>query len=611
MSVTISSILVKCLGHLKRLLSSGSLAPYDSEVRQDLWQDELGRLRVWASNIGAHQTGQLSLDFRLRDASHIKDQTVKLLQGLQRTLNNLDEVLADPAPDEGEIDSEDDEDGTELQQIYKGLVDNITCLFKMSMAIRRPAQHDRLLGTKRADAASFEPFDRQHVSNKYPKADSAVIDRLGAAISRRRAGLKYRERHHEKLKQGINRILPDQPDTVSTKLSETIVTEYDEICSAFEDTASNSGVSQTSYAQTLLQGQDAMTIPPPPKESADGAAFECPYCYFIITVNSRRSWARHIFHDIMPYTCVFPDCSTPNRLYDSRREWSRHLLNVHSVSCTPGAKIDCPLCKDPVLSGRLFERHLGRHLEELALFAMPRTEVDDDADSKALAWSHKEANTLDGDVLDRFSGTDSDDDDDNNDGGPESSSDPASDPLPEMSTAAETDTEETTNAELLAQIEKLVESRGVEVEREIREALGRRLTGNMEDPAERAQEERIAELVAKLKNETGQKGGNMAEHEADVGPMFSDEEISRDSTYTVSQLQSMLRDLKEGKQKAQPTDLTESATNIAAAALMPEPEKKLIRFVDAFGRQFIFPFHICRTWKVCLIYPFFLLFTPL
>ena len=40
--------------------------------------------------------------------------------------------------------------------------------------------------------------------------------------------------------------------------------------------------------------------------------------------------------------------------------------------------MDCPLCVSSLPSGKQLERHVGRHLEELALFALPRSEEDDD-----------------------------------------------------------------------------------------------------------------------------------------------------------------------------------------------------------------------------------------
>ena len=49
--------------------------------------DELGRLRIWCANIGAHRTGRSSLDFRLRDASNIKRRVLSLLDDLNESLN--------------------------------------------------------------------------------------------------------------------------------------------------------------------------------------------------------------------------------------------------------------------------------------------------------------------------------------------------------------------------------------------------------------------------------------------------------------------------------------------------------------------------------------------
>lgn len=65
----------------------------------------------------------------------------------------------------------------------------------------------------------------------------------------------------------------------------------------------------------------------------------------------------------------------PERLYDSRREWYFHETTEH-----PRADLICSLCKDTLNSSKQYERHVARHLEELALFALPRTEMDDAED---------------------------------------------------------------------------------------------------------------------------------------------------------------------------------------------------------------------------------------
>jgi hypothetical protein len=386
MATSISSLLIECLGLFNTLVARRDLVSHDAEVPVTLWADELGRLRVWAANIGAHQTGQSSLDYRLRDASHIKDQIVRLLESLRRSLFDLQEAQSEPQ-EAAEDQLSDDEDATEVEQIYNGLVELINSLFQMSMLIRRPSRHDRLIGTSKEDFVAFELYDRKHVKERYPRADDFVVDRLGSAISKRRAHLKYRERHHAKLSQGINKLgtgandeSQSSHDGESTLFSETIATQYREPNVQFDETGSNSGLSQTSYAPTLLEGGNHMSVPPPPKESANEQPFECPYCFFITTIKNKRSWARHVFRDIMPYICIFPECSRRNKLYDSRREWYHHLADSHILPNIAGKLHKCSLCHEDGFSSHSLERHLGRHLEELALFALPRT-VGDEFDS--------------------------------------------------------------------------------------------------------------------------------------------------------------------------------------------------------------------------------------
>ncbi|KAJ5782233.1 hypothetical protein N7457_004007 [Penicillium paradoxum] len=380
---TISSIIQTCLKQLDDVIVSAELEEYQSDILPDLWTDELGRLRVWTANIGAHQTGQSSLDYRLRDASHLKDQTLRVLGRLQRTIQDLQSFLYEPGFKEGfssDSDDSEDEGRTEIQAIFHSLRDTINILFQNSMSIRRPAQHDRLVGVKRSDTAVFEPFDRQHVENKYPHLDSIIIDRLGLAISQRRATLRYRERHHFKLAQGLDQVINDRDDSQSAMLSETVATEFVE--KPVEDYFDMQSIaSQTSYSRTLIGGGSGPIIPPAPKDSLNGDPFECPYCFILIIIENKHSWARHVLHDLMPYVCVFNDCRTPHRLWESRRQWYIHLKDEHSIPQDSGVSVDCPLCGLSVNSGRLLERHLGRHLQELALFALPQSGLDQDDES--------------------------------------------------------------------------------------------------------------------------------------------------------------------------------------------------------------------------------------
>jgi len=53
-----------------------------------LIQDQIGRFRVWAANMGAHHkaASRMSLDYKLKEASHIHNTVVKLLTQLNNSL---------------------------------------------------------------------------------------------------------------------------------------------------------------------------------------------------------------------------------------------------------------------------------------------------------------------------------------------------------------------------------------------------------------------------------------------------------------------------------------------------------------------------------------------
>lgn len=55
-----------------------------------LIQDQIGRLRVWAGNMGAHHPAgsRMSLDYKLKEASHIHNTVVELLEELNTTLES-------------------------------------------------------------------------------------------------------------------------------------------------------------------------------------------------------------------------------------------------------------------------------------------------------------------------------------------------------------------------------------------------------------------------------------------------------------------------------------------------------------------------------------------
>lgn len=201
---------------------------------------------------------------------------------------------------------------TELQEQFKDISHVITCLYRFTIAIRSPAQRDRLQKCAFIDVSHYEFFDIQHASNKFPGVEQTLLDRLGKANSRRRQLLIYHERHHTKIARYID--APAQPtagrheDTEYqdlSKIAETLPTHvlnpspstiaptintYTTVSTFVQgpvrliDTGSDAGQSQTSYATS--SGDDTrckLRVPPPPNSA--GEPFECPYCFTIVDID--------------------------------------------------------------------------------------------------------------------------------------------------------------------------------------------------------------------------------------------------------------------------------------------------------------------------------------
>ena len=125
---------------------------------------------------------------------------------------------------------------------------------------------------------------------------------------------------------------------------------------------------------------------------------------------------QHVWEDIPPYVCTYSECLTANQRYSRRREWHRHQTKMHnrlwlcpfgcsdkfsqepcwqehvrkhhgqsydqstqqriSESCVIAtndtAEQKCPLCQKTLATPKVRFKHLGHHLEQLALHALPQ-----------------------------------------------------------------------------------------------------------------------------------------------------------------------------------------------------------------------------------------------
>ncbi|KAK2761691.1 hypothetical protein FQN54_001519 [Arachnomyces sp. PD_36] len=426
---------------------------FRDQIQPEDVKDEFGRFRIWSGNIGAHKVGRSSLDYRLRDASHIRKRVVSLLHDLNEILEEISAIIRgeklpwDCLPSDSDSETEDNienadahsmitrivQDDTELKQLHSGMIGSVTLLFRLSMAIRCPAPHDQFMKSKDIDTSYYEQYDIMHVRQKFPQAEEYLVIRLGRAISRRRQYLQYREAHHKKLAYNLE--ATDNPirdssrtemvpeSTVASSLPPALK-EMDHL-DLSEDHGSEAGFSD---ASTATSTNDTMKLRPPPlpKEAEDGSPFECPLCFMIISVRSTRSWKNHVYTDLHPFICTDKDCTTPDRFFEQRNRWFEHEKQTHMRlwRCVEGCQMtfasessfkdhqrqehretftpsqptafmemhekhfslnqtaECPLCREKIPFYAQFRRHLGKHQEQLALFALSsrlyQTEEEDD-----------------------------------------------------------------------------------------------------------------------------------------------------------------------------------------------------------------------------------------
>ncbi|KAI8631542.1 hypothetical protein F5Y19DRAFT_493418 [Xylariaceae sp. FL1651] len=366
--------------------------------------DQLTRFKLWAVR------------------SIVFGESIPWDQDLSRAdeLGELDGELKDLLKDENfEFDSE-------LAQLTAEVAEIIGNLLRLSMSLRHPTPHDRFMSTEYAKVRYFEANDKAHVEAKFPRASQTLIIRLGQALSQRRQYFRYRESHHEKLARGLfgsGRSKADTKSTVasSVPLARRVFGDVPKFGELDEDERSETGFSQTSFA-TTAPDTERLRIPPLPKKSHDGP-FECPFCFMLILVSSTHQWKKHVLRDLRPYICLAENCPAANTEYGRRHDWMSHMLQKHwkSWACPLECGLDyvtetdlrqhvirvhksvtemeldamvarcsrsrslslfipvkCPLCQDTLESVQQYQRHVGRHQVDLALFALPR--IDDDGE---------------------------------------------------------------------------------------------------------------------------------------------------------------------------------------------------------------------------------------
>jgi hypothetical protein len=102
---------------------------------------------------------------------------------------------------------------------------------------------------------------------------------------------------------------------------------------------SDSGQTQTSYATSVDHGVK-LSIPPLPKVSRHGRAFECPVLLYNCQYKKFSILEETHFPGSSTVCLHFESCAKASKIFDSRHEWFDHELLVHRKEwiCSAGCE---------------------------------------------------------------------------------------------------------------------------------------------------------------------------------------------------------------------------------------------------------------------------------
>jgi hypothetical protein len=309
-------------------------------IRRDI-VDSMARIRIWAGNVGAFhsQNDSRSAERRLRLVPMVSKRIGELLRGIQSDCQDLLSLLRDEHTDASQqsavadldqydadlLDDDPHDARSEATEIMSCVVDSISSLFKVSVLLQRATPRDRYARAKAtASPALFSAlsrYDIRHVAEKYPKvkADNALQELLGKAITERRLFLSYAKDHHKR----ISDARPAQAEavhpnvgimehsggsgsvTVSEKPSRlaTDASTVHPVLGTFlfqetvqkvnliedDDDGYSQATSQTSFKDQGYQNGRLRVIPLQ-DVCEDEHPFECPYCWQIVAFKRQSSW---------------------------------------------------------------------------------------------------------------------------------------------------------------------------------------------------------------------------------------------------------------------------------------------------------------------------------
>lgn len=242
------------------------------------------------------------------------------------TISNLEQKQSSSANPSSQVDSaltggaeceddEDDESGDEKDGVFMNLAPS----------------PQRIVPT-------YDGFKRQ-IGFLNPRLEPALLDRFAREQLRRYKKLVDEHKRHADLVRkgncnprercfasgGCAKLLPPRANAKDPKANYCQFQIPGHENSGDEDDY-DEGIDKTVH-NSVVPAVFAQGIRLPPVKKLP-AEFECTLCFKVKGFQKPSDWTKHIYEDILPFTCTFPNCNEP-KSFKRKADWVRHEGECH------------------------------------------------------------------------------------------------------------------------------------------------------------------------------------------------------------------------------------------------------------------------------------------
>ncbi|CEI63690.1 unnamed protein product [Fusarium venenatum] len=320
---------------------------------------------------GSH--GPRGLDVPMRELQGLLEQTSILLYGSDG-LDDKDTV------------SESGSSTSDLSECIEDISTYIDCLMDLSLALEDP-----VVDVETVDAAipifqDLETFDVsspqalafcRKIRDRFPKLEKWLVERLGENNARRASSLneaRDRSLDIEAIMSEIAKWTIDEPEE-SVFPSEALFSDSQPKPT---ETTRSTNLSNSVFDKS---NPDSFRRLAPPSKPARRVTHVPASNASFTTFASFSTKASAISEDLSPYSCTVRTCDSGTKLYSSTRTWVEHEAQ-HRLQDWQGT--ECPFCdkQSSLMSPQSYYKHVGEHLREISLAALPHSS-DSDVESSS------------------------------------------------------------------------------------------------------------------------------------------------------------------------------------------------------------------------------------